>query len=89
VFGNNAMITGSGAVRIFEVDGPSGNLSLQNVTLTGGTASDFGGAIFNSSGTVTLNESVVTGNSAAMAGAASPAASWVRTRPRSPSTAAW
>ena len=68
VFGNNATITGSGAVRIFEVDGPGGNLSLRNVTLTGGSASDFGGAIFNSSGTVTLNQSVVTGNAAAMAG---------------------
>ena len=68
VFGNNATITGSGAVRIFEVDGPSGNLSLRNVTLTGGTASDFGGAILNSSGTVSLNQSVVTGNAAAMAG---------------------
>jgi hypothetical protein len=68
VYGNNATITGSNAVRIFEVDGPSGNLTLQNVTLTGGSASDFGGAIFNSSGTVTVNQSVVTGNSAAMAG---------------------
>ena len=68
VFGNGATITGSGAVRIFEVDGPGGNLSLRNVTLTGGSASDFGGAILNSSGTVTLNQSVVTGNSAAMAG---------------------
>ena len=68
VYGNNATITGSNAVRIFEVDGPGGNLSLQNVTLTGGTASDFGGAIFNSSGTVTLNQSVVTGNSAGKAG---------------------
>jgi hypothetical protein len=68
VYGNGATITGSGAVRIFEVDGPGGNLSLQNVTLTGGAASDFGGAIFNSSGTVTLNQSVVTGNSAVTAG---------------------
>jgi hypothetical protein len=77
VLGNNATITGSGAVRIFEVDGPGGNLSLRNVTLTGGTASDsltggttadFGGAILNSSGTVTLNQSVVTGNSAVNAG---------------------
>ena len=68
VFGNGSTITGSGAVRIFEVDGPGGNLSLRNVTLTGGSASDFGGAILNSSGTVTLNHSVVTGNSAAMAG---------------------
>ena len=68
VFGNGATITGSGAVRIFEVDGPGGNLSLRNVTLTGGSVPDFGGAILNSSGTVTLNQSVVTGNSAANAG---------------------
>jgi hypothetical protein len=68
VFGNGATITGSGAVRIFEVDGPGGNLSLRNITLTGGSASDFGGAIFNSSATVTLNQSVVTGNSAVTAG---------------------
>ena len=68
VFGNGATITGSGAVRIFEVDGPGGNLSLRNVTLTGGSVPDFGGAILNSSGTVTLNQSVVTGNSAVNAG---------------------
>ena len=68
VFGNGATITGSGAVRIFEVDGPGGNLSLRNVTLTGGSVPDFGGAILNSSGTVTLNQSVVTGNSADNAG---------------------
>ena len=68
VFGNGATITGSGAVRIFEVDGPTGNLSLRNVTLTGGAASDFGGAIANVGGTVTLNQSVVTGNSAVFAG---------------------
>lgn len=68
VYGNNATINGSNAVRIFEVDGPSGNLSLQNVTLTGGSVPDFGGAILNSSGTVTLNQSVVTGNSAVNAG---------------------
>ncbi len=68
VFGNGATVTGSGAVRIFEVDGPGGNLSLRNITLTGGSASDFGGAIFNSSGTVILNQSVVTGNSAITAG---------------------
>ncbi len=68
VYGNNATITGSNAVRIFEVDGPGGNLTVQNVTLTGGSASDFGGAIFNSGGTVTVNQSVVTGNSAVTAG---------------------
>ena len=66
--GNGATISGSGAVRIFEVDGPGGNLSLQNVTLTGGSAADFGGAIFNAGGKVTLNHDVVTGNSAVTAG---------------------
>ncbi len=68
VYGNGATINGSGAVRIFEVDGPGGNLSLRNVTLTGGSVPDFGGAILNSSGTVTLNQSVLTGNSAGNAG---------------------
>ena len=68
VNGNGATINGSGAVRIFEVDGPGGNLSLRNVTLTGGSVPDFGGAILNSSGTVTLNQSVVMGNSAGNAG---------------------
>ena len=48
MFGNGATINGSGAVRIFEVDGPGGNLSLNNVTLTGGSVPDFGGAILNS-----------------------------------------
>src|SRR6476646_4894730 len=42
VNGNGATIDGTGSVRIFEIDGP-GNLSLQNVTLTGGLA-DIGGA---------------------------------------------
>jgi hypothetical protein len=58
--GNGATINGSGAVRIFEVDGPGGNLSLQSVTLTNGSATDFGGAVFNAGGTVTLNQSLVT-----------------------------
>ena len=64
VNGNGATISGSGAVRIFEVDGPGGNLSLRNVTLSGGSAADFGGAIANLGGTVTLNHSQVTGNTA-------------------------
>ena len=68
VNGNGATISGSGAVRIFEVDGPGGNLSLQNVTLTGGSATDFGGAIANLGGTVTLNHSQVTNNTAVLAG---------------------
>ena len=66
VNGNGATIDGTGSVRIFEVDGP-GSLSLQNVTLTGGSA-DIGGAIENVGGTVTLNHSDVHGNAAAVAG---------------------
>src|SRR5215831_17797465 len=67
VNGNGATIDGTGAVRVFEVDGPGGNLSAQNVTITGGSA-DIGGGIENVGGTVTLNHSQVTGNTAAQAG---------------------
>ena len=67
VNGNGATIDGTGAVRVFEVDGPGGNLSLTNVTITGGSA-DNGGGIENLGGTVTLNFSTVTGNTATDAG---------------------
>ena len=67
VNGNGATIDGTNTVRVFEVDGPGGNLSLQNVTVTGGSA-DIGGGIENVGGTVTLNRSQVTGNSASQAG---------------------
>jgi predicted outer membrane repeat protein len=67
VNGNGATIDGTGSVRILEVDGPSGSLSLQDVTLTGGSA-DFGGAIANVGGTVSLNHTQVTGNTATEAG---------------------
>ena len=67
VNGNGATIDGTNVVRVFEVDGPGGNLSLQNVTITGGSA-DIGGGIENAGGTVTLNHSQVTGNTAAQAG---------------------
>ena len=59
VNGNGATIDGTGAVRVFEVDSPGGNLSLNNVTITGGSA-DNGGGIENAGGTVTLNFSTVT-----------------------------
>ena len=69
VNGNGATIAGnSTSFRILEVDGPGGNLSLQNLTITGGSVPDNGGGIFNSGGTVTLNHSQVTGNTAALAG---------------------
>jgi len=67
LIGNGATIDGTGSVRILEVDGPGGNLSLQNITLTGGSA-DIGGAIANIGGTVSLNRSQVTGNAATEAG---------------------
>jgi len=56
--------------RIFEVDGPNGNLTLDHVTLTGGAvpAADGpageGGALLDLGGTVTVKHSVVTQNSA-------------------------
>jgi hypothetical protein len=66
VNGNGATIDGTGSVRVLEVDGP-GSLSLQNLTITGGSA-DIGGGIENVGGSVTLNHSQVTGNSAVLAG---------------------
>lgn len=67
VNGNGATIDGTGAVRVFEVDGPGGKLSLQDVAITGGSA-DIGGGIENVGGAVTLNHSQVSGNTAAVAG---------------------
>jgi hypothetical protein len=67
VNGNRATIDGTGAVRVFEVDGPGGNLWLNNVRITGGSA-DNGGGIANLGGMVTLNFSTVTRNTAADAG---------------------
>ncbi len=52
--------------RIFEV-APTGSLTLQGLTLTGGVGT-LGGAIANNEGTVVLNHSQVTGNTAVMAG---------------------
>ncbi len=70
--GFNTTISGNPAsatpFRIFEVDGPGGNLTLQGLTITGGSSSSIGGAIVNNAGTVTLNHSQVTGNAAVDAG---------------------
>ena len=69
VNGNGATIDGTNSFRVFEVDGPGGNLTLNNVTITGGAAKmDFGGGIANLGGVVTLNRSQVTRNMAAEAG---------------------
>ncbi|MGA8208435.1 MAG: hypothetical protein WB801_01600 [Candidatus Dormiibacterota bacterium] len=53
--------------RIFEVDGPGGNLTLTNLSVTGGVG-PFGGGIFNDEGMVTLNNCEVAGNTGAMGG---------------------
>ena len=66
--GDHTKIAGNRSdFRIFEVDGPGGKLTLQDLAITGG-ASPFAGGIFNDEGTVTLNRSQVTGNTAAMGG---------------------
>jgi hypothetical protein len=67
VNGNGATIDGTNSVRVLEVDGPGGNLSLQNLTITGGSA-DVGGGIANLGGGLTLNHSKVIGNTATQAG---------------------
>jgi hypothetical protein len=48
--------------RILEVDGPGGNLTLQNLKITGGDTPGPGGAMFNFAGRLTLDATLVTGN---------------------------
>src|SRR5215510_2663294 len=48
--------------RILEVDGPGGDLTLQNLKITGGDTPGPGGGMFNFAGRLTLNATVVTGN---------------------------
>jgi hypothetical protein len=67
VIGHDATIDGTGSVRVFEVDGPGGSLSLHDLTITHGSA-DIGGGIANFGGAVRLDETHVTGNSAVLAG---------------------
>jgi hypothetical protein len=67
VNGNGATIDGTGTVRVLEVDGPGGTLSLNDLTITGGSA-DVGGGIANIGGTVMLDHSRVTDNAAVTAG---------------------
>lgn len=64
--GRGATIAGDGSARIIEVDGPSGNLTINTLTVTGGFegAPVGAGGILNHGGTLTLNSSAVTGNTA-------------------------
>jgi hypothetical protein len=68
VNGRDATIDGTNTVRVFEVDGPGGNLTLNDLTITGGSAVDFGGGVANIGGTLTLNHTRVTDNQAVLAG---------------------
>jgi hypothetical protein len=65
--GRHASIDGTGSVRVFEVDGPGGALSLSQLTVTGGSA-DIGGGIANLGGSVVLDHAQVNHNAATMAG---------------------
>ena len=85
--GNGATIDGSGTVRVFEVDGPGGSLSLENLTVTGGSA-DIGGGIANFGGAVMLDSSQVTRNTAILAGGGIASASVTPTLDPSSSVAA-
>jgi hypothetical protein len=65
--GNQAKIDGTGSLRVFEVDGPDGSLTLRDLRITGGSA-DIGGGIANFGGAVALEGCHVNGNTAAVAG---------------------
>ena len=68
VNGNKSTIDGTSSFRVFEVDGPGGNLSAHDFTITGGSVQDFGGGIANFDGAVTLDHTLVTKNAAGVAG---------------------
>jgi CSLREA domain-containing protein len=62
-------ISGAGQYRVLLVD-PSALLNLSNLTITQGNGGDSdGGGLFNNGGTVAVNNSTFTDNSAASAGA--------------------
>jgi hypothetical protein len=67
VNGRDATIDGTNSVRVFEVDGPSGSLSANELTITGGSA-DVGGGVANFGGSVWLSKTKVSENAAVLAG---------------------
>jgi hypothetical protein len=69
VNGSGATIAGNGNdFRIFEVDGPGGNLTLKDLTITKGASLFAGAGLLNIEGAITLDHSRVTGNASASAG---------------------
>ena len=68
IIGQNATIKGNGTdFRIMEVDGPTGNLTLNNLNITGGSSPVAGGGLANLAGALTLNYTEVFANSATAA----------------------
>ena len=69
--GNGATIERGGVTppqfRIFAVD-PGGGLTLNQATISGGDTGDSGGGVVNYEGTVTINNSTISGNTAAGGG---------------------
>jgi hypothetical protein len=65
--GVNFTLTGSGS-RLFNVANASQNVTLKDLTLTGGSGVAFGGAIEDAGGKVTLSGVTVKGNTAGIAG---------------------
>ena len=66
--GHSVTFDAGGASGVFTVD-PGVQLTLVNLTVTGGSAAD-GGGIANNGGTVTLNRTTLTGNAATASGGA-------------------
>ncbi|MEL6109738.1 MAG: Ig-like domain-containing protein, partial [Planctomycetota bacterium] len=48
--------------RVFNFPVPTGDLTLDNLTITGGSSAQGGGVFFDSSGTLTVNNSFIIGN---------------------------
>jgi hypothetical protein len=64
--GNGPTLDGNNSFRVLNVQ-PTGNLTLNNATITGGYTSERGGGIFNQ-GTLTVNNSTLSSNVAKLGG---------------------